>query len=160
MRKLAKSLLHLPFGKTVADGEMSKGIDQTQPVKGSSILQTSASPSLVVSSSEPPESTQQPMYPNGVETIDVDGYIGEGHRHPYKQPGLPRLPIPPLEDTLQRYVRALEGLQDAREHEATKRAVDDFLKGEGPRIQEKLIAYASDKARYVLLHSIDFDRDG
>jgi Choline/Carnitine o-acyltransferase len=58
---------------------------------------------------------------------------------------LPKLPIPDLEDTCRRYLRALEGLQDKNEHEATERAVDDFLHGEGPHIQERLKAWASTK---------------
>jgi hypothetical protein len=80
---------------------------------------------------------------HGVNRKGINGQIQMDHK-------FPRLPIPPLEETLRRYVRALEGLQDAREHQATKRAVDDFLKGEGPKIQEKLITYAEDRARYVI----------
>ena len=60
---------------------------------------------------------------------------------------LPKLPIPPLEDTCARYLRALEGLQDNKEHELTKRAVENFLHGEGPKIQERLKDYAKDRAR-------------
>ena len=63
------------------------------------------------------------------------------------QAQLPKLPIPPLEETLRRYVRALEGLQDKREQECTARAVEDFLKNDGPRIQEKLKAYAATRDR-------------
>ena len=66
------------------------------------------------------------------------------------QSSLPKLPIPTLEETCKRYLRALEGLQDPEEHARTKVAVDEFLQGDGPRIQEKLKAYAEDKARYVL----------
>lgn len=62
---------------------------------------------------------------------------------------LPKLPVPPLEDTLKRYLRALRALQDDREHEQTKRAVEEFLQDEGPRIQEQLIAYAKDKDSYI-----------
>lgn len=58
---------------------------------------------------------------------------------------LPKLPIPNLDDTCRRYLRALEGLQVREEHEATKRAVDEFLHGEGPRLQERLKAWASTK---------------
>lgn len=76
-----------------------------------------------------------------------NGTNGNSKQHPYPQTDLPRLPIPPLEDSLRRYLRALEGLQDSREHEATKRAVEEFLHGEGPRLQDKLVAYAKDKAR-------------
>lgn len=65
------------------------------------------------------------------------------------QSSIPKLPIPPLEETCGRYLRALEGLQDEAEHERTKAAVEEFLKGEGPRLQEKLKEYAADKARCV-----------
>ncbi len=64
-----------------------------------------------------------------------------------RQSELPKLPVPPLEETCERYLRALEGLQDAKDHEETKRAVDDFLKNDGPRIQERLKVWAEDKAR-------------
>ncbi|KAH9948648.1 acyltransferase ChoActase/COT/CPT [Amylocystis lapponica] len=66
-----------------------------------------------------------------------------------RQHELPKLPIPPLEDTCKRYLIALQGLQDRKEHEETKRAVEDFLKAEGPRIQEHLKSYAEDKASYI-----------
>lgn len=64
-----------------------------------------------------------------------------------RQDELPKLPIPPLEESLKRYLRALEGLQDAQEHEETKIAVHDFLHNEGPAIQERLKTWAEDKAR-------------
>ncbi|KAM5531138.1 hypothetical protein V8D89_015205 [Ganoderma adspersum] len=66
-----------------------------------------------------------------------------------RQGELPKLPIPPLEETCRRYLRALEGLQDPKEHEETKRAVDDFLQHDGPRVQERLKEYAKDKASYI-----------
>lgn len=78
---------------------------------------------------------------------------GDTTHHPHPQKELPRLPIPPLEDSLRRYLRALEGLQNAREHAATKRAVEDFLHGEGPLLHNKLVEYAKDKARCVMLKS-------
>ncbi|KAK2460704.1 hypothetical protein APHAL10511_007174 [Amanita phalloides] len=62
---------------------------------------------------------------------------------------LPRLPIPPLDDTCRRYLRALECLQDEHEHTLTKAAVQDFLQTDGPRIQEKLKEYAKDRASYI-----------
>lgn len=68
-----------------------------------------------------------------------------------RQSELPKLPIPPLEETCSRYLRALEGLQDPRDHEETKKAVDEFLREDGPRIQERLKAWAEDKARYAPL---------
>ena len=68
-----------------------------------------------------------------------------------RQGDLPKLPIPPLEETCKRYLRALEGLQDRKEHEETKRVVEEFLNHDGPRAQERLNEYAKDKARCVLL---------
>ena len=68
-----------------------------------------------------------------------------------RQHELPKLPVPPLEETCDRYLRALEGLQDPKDHEETKRAVEDFLHGEGPLIQQRLIEWAQDKARCVIL---------
>lgn len=65
------------------------------------------------------------------------------------QSRLPKLPIPPLEDTCKRYLKALEALQDKHEHEATTAAVQEFLLGEGPRIQQELIEWAKDKASYI-----------
>ena len=60
---------------------------------------------------------------------------------------LPTLPIPPLEDTCRRYLRALEGLQEPDEHARTKMAVEEFLDGDGPRIQARLKSWAATKAR-------------
>lgn len=66
------------------------------------------------------------------------------------QDNLPKLPIPPLEDTCRRYLKALEALQDEKEHELTKEAVKDFLENDGPKIQEKLLEWAKDRARCVI----------
>ncbi|KAF9528240.1 carnitine acetyl transferase [Crepidotus variabilis] len=65
------------------------------------------------------------------------------------QDSLPKLPIPPLEDTCNRYLRALAALQDEKEHEATKAVVQEFLKDEGPKLHEMLKEYAEDKASYI-----------
>ncbi|KIL68457.1 hypothetical protein M378DRAFT_71453 [Amanita muscaria Koide BX008] len=62
---------------------------------------------------------------------------------------LPKLPIPSLEDTCRRYLRALECLQDEQEHAQTRLAVHDFLQQDGPRIHDKLTEYASNKASYI-----------
>jgi len=65
---------------------------------------------------------------------------------------LPSLPIPTLEDTCCRYLRALEGLQEPDEHARTKRAVEEFLNGDGPRAQARLKSWAANKARWGLIH--------
>ncbi|TFY81213.1 hypothetical protein EWM64_g2802 [Hericium alpestre] len=79
----------------------------------------------------------------------------EGQQTAGKKTKLPKLPIPDLEDTCRRYLTALEGLQDPTDHEHTRHAVEQFLNGEGPRIQEKLKAWAEKKDRYesYLSHS-------
>ncbi|KAF9809373.1 hypothetical protein IEO21_07414 [Rhodonia placenta] len=72
-----------------------------------------------------------------------------GSRTFARQHELPRLPIPSLEDTCRRYLTALEGLQDAKEHERTRRAVEEFLHHDGQKWQEQLKGYAEDKASYI-----------
>lgn len=67
---------------------------------------------------------------------------------------LPALPIPPLEDTCRRYLRALESLQEPDEHARTKQAVENFLKGDGPRIQERLKSWAANKARWGSVYAL------
>lgn len=82
----------------------------------------------------------------------VDSLLPRSGRTLAFQDKLPKLPIPPLEDTCRRYLRALESLQDEHEHARTKAAVQDFLQSDGPRIQEKLKEYAKDRARYDALY--------
>jgi len=65
------------------------------------------------------------------------------------QSQLPNLPVPPLEDTCRRYLEALKALQDEKEHEITKRAVQAFLRSDGPRVQQSLIEYAKNKPSYI-----------
>ncbi|KAK1968787.1 choline/Carnitine O-acyltransferase [Colletotrichum eremochloae] len=65
------------------------------------------------------------------------------------QDKLKHLPIPELEDTAQKYLKALKPLQSAREHAETKQAVQEFLRHDGPLLQEKLKAYAQDKTSYI-----------
>ena len=55
-----------------------------------------------------------------------------------------------MEDTCKRYLKALEGLQDPKDYARTKAAVDSFLQGEGPKIQDKLLKWAETKDRYVI----------
>jgi carnitine O-acetyltransferase len=74
------------------------------------------------------------------------------------QDRLPHLPIPPLEDTCKRYLKALEALQDEYEHEETKKAVKDFLENDGPRIQQKLIEWGKRKDRCVWTHTRSVSR--
>ncbi|KAI9807550.1 MAG: hypothetical protein M1825_005490 [Sarcosagium campestre] len=65
------------------------------------------------------------------------------------QDDLPKLPIPELEVTCSRYLEALRPLQSSREHEDTKQAVKEFLKSDGPSLQERLKRYATGKTSYI-----------
>lgn len=79
--------------------------------------------------------TQPPSVPNGKPTAEQD---------------LPKLPLPKLEDTCKRYLRALEGLQDEEEHARTKGVVMDFLEsGEGAKWHRKLEEYNDGVDSYI-----------
>ncbi|KAL4915123.1 Choline/Carnitine o-acyltransferase-domain-containing protein [Aspergillus aurantiobrunneus] len=65
------------------------------------------------------------------------------------QDSLPKLPIPDLDSTCRKYLNALSPLQSPKEQEETKAAVRDFLKSDGPGLQEKLLKYASSQTSYI-----------
>ncbi|KAK0705336.1 Choline/Carnitine o-acyltransferase-domain-containing protein [Lasiosphaeris hirsuta] len=66
-----------------------------------------------------------------------------------QQEKLPKLPIPNLEKTCERYLTALKPLQSNREHSDTRHAVHEFLRGEGPELNEKLKKYAEGRTSYI-----------
>ncbi|KAL1622288.1 carnitine O-acetyltransferase yat1 [Neofusicoccum ribis] len=78
-------------------------------------------------------------------------------RNPNSKPGitfaaqdkLPKLPIPDLESSCDKYLAALEPLQSPKEHHETRSAIREFLKAEGPELQEKLKKYAAGKSNYI-----------
>ena len=65
------------------------------------------------------------------------------------QDKLPKLPIPDLEHSMEKYLAALKPLQTGREYAETQVAVDEFLKAEGPELQERLKKYATGKTSYI-----------
>lgn len=81
-----------------------------------------------------------------IRFLDEELSSGETFKN---QNQLPKLPIPDLQDTTRRYLSALKPLQSPKEHEATKKAVEEFLINEGPKLQEKLKTYATDKSSYI-----------
>ncbi|KAK7607857.1 carnitine acetyl transferase-like protein [Phyllosticta paracitricarpa] len=78
-------------------------------------------------------------------------------KNPNSKPGitfaaqdkLPTLPIPELESTCNKYLAALAPLQSPKEQRETRAAVREFLKNDGPDLQEKLKKYAAGKANYI-----------
>ncbi|KKZ68392.1 carnitine O-acetyltransferase [[Emmonsia] crescens] len=59
---------------------------------------------------------------------------------------LPRLPVPALEETGQRYLKSVHPLLTESEFKKTSKAVEDFIKpgGEGEPLQKRLLARAAD----------------
>ncbi|KAI9813914.1 MAG: hypothetical protein M1832_006061 [Thelocarpon impressellum] len=76
---------------------------------------------------------------------------------PQRKPGitfaaqdkLPKLPIPELESSSQRYLESLRPLQSEREHGDTAAAVQEFLRAEGPVLQARLKKYSTGKSSYI-----------
>ena len=56
------------------------------------------------------------------------------------------LPIPPLDDTLERILTATQAVNDEDTVAQTRRAIDDFRQGVGPQLQEKLEDFAQQQA--------------
>ena len=65
------------------------------------------------------------------------------------QDKLPKLPIPDLKSTCEKYLYALKCLQSHREHQSTIAAVREFLKQDGPELDERLKKYATGKTSYI-----------
>ena len=65
------------------------------------------------------------------------------------QSALKKLPIPELHDTCRKYLDAVRPLQTPREHKETEAAVKEFLKTDGPELQERLKKYAATKPSYI-----------
>ncbi|KAK9471422.1 acyltransferase ChoActase/COT/CPT [Dipodascopsis tothii] len=65
------------------------------------------------------------------------------------QDKLKKLPIPPLEESIKRYLAAVKPLQTPREHEDTQAAAAEFLQKHGPELQQKLIKYAASRSSYI-----------
>lgn len=128
----------------------------TQP---SSLDSTLASKEVTMSSSEVNGSTRSEVSArNSAASFPSEAKDPLGHHtNPNSRPGitfahqdkLPKLPIPELESSCKKYLAALKPLQSPKEHSDTVIAVQDFLKSDGPILQEKLKKYASGKANYI-----------
>ncbi|TWU74922.1 hypothetical protein ED733_004585 [Metarhizium rileyi] len=80
-------------------------------------------------------------------------HSGESHRDGgitfAAQDSLPKLPIPDLSSTCDKYLEALGPLQTPRERAETELAVREFLSTDGQELQEKLQKYAQGKTSYI-----------
>ena len=54
---------------------------------------------------------------------------------------LPRLPVPPLEITIERYLKSVKPLLSRIEYEKYSLIANDFLNGQGQTLQKRLIDY-------------------
>jgi carnitine O-acetyltransferase len=79
-------------------------------------------------------------------TLPYDAKPGITFAH---QESLPKLPIASLEDVCRKYLEAVRPLQTKREHAETVAAVREFLKTDGPELQERLKKYAGTKSSYI-----------
>ena len=120
-------------------------------------MPTSLNESLA--SSQPPDSDTDRSSQNGNVKTDYSRIEREplASYTPKNKPGitfasqdkLPKLPIPELENTCTKYIEALRPLQSRREQGDTSAAVHEFLKNEGPELQERLRKYATGKTSYI-----------
>ncbi|MCJ1395846.1 hypothetical protein MMC18_008732 [Xylographa bjoerkii] len=94
-----------------------------------------------LASSQPPNGDSEPSSAQKSKPKPGITYAG--------QDKLPKLPIPTLEDTCKRYLDALRPLQSHREQSETEAAVQEFLRRDGPILQEKLKKYATGKSSYI-----------
>ncbi|KAH8868772.1 Choline O-acetyltransferase [Schistosoma japonicum] len=73
-----------------------------------------------------------------------------GNTKGFKKP-LPRLPVPDLHNTLDRYLRLIAPVVSKEDFERTKQLVEEFGKpdGEGEKLQNLLKEYAKTKVNWV-----------
>jgi len=86
-----------------------------------------------------------------VKPVSVTRVSGRYLTH---QRGLPGLPVPPLQQTCERYISALEPIVEAEELRHAKELVAEFQKagGVGERLQRGLEARARSTENWVRLH--------
>ncbi|KAL3285273.1 hypothetical protein HHI36_019383 [Cryptolaemus montrouzieri] len=65
------------------------------------------------------------------------------------QGSLPRLPLPSVHETAQRYLRSVRPLQDDQQYEKTKQLAEEFEKGIGKKLQRYLILKSWWSSNYV-----------
>ncbi|OJD18285.1 hypothetical protein AJ78_01661 [Emergomyces pasteurianus Ep9510] len=118
-----------PLGETLAENANSK-----TPKLPNGISETREKPRGAMAGTDTADSSSNPVH-NGITFANQDS--------------LPKLPIPDLESTCSKYLECLAPLQSPREQEESKAAVHEFLKTDGPELQDKLKNYATSKSSYI-----------
>eukprot|EP00126_Sphaerothecum_destruens_P014106 Sdes_comp24229_c0_seq1m22232 len=73
------------------------------------------------------------------------------------QKSLPRLPIPQLNSTLEKYLLTVKPLLTASEFETTQKSVDKFRQEEGPKLHQQLLEFDSKNKDTSYLSEVWFD---
>lgn len=63
------------------------------------------------------------------------------------QGSLQRLPIPSLDETMNKFLASVVALQNSEDQAETERTVEDFRNGDGPKLQQMLVDYEAEGAR-------------
>jgi carnitine O-acetyltransferase len=90
-----------------------------------------------------PKGNQNDVGTNGSQQQQPKGITFAG------QDSLAKLPIPDLQSSCDKYLESLKPLQSPREHQDTTAAVREFLKADGPELNERLRRYATGKTSYI-----------
>jgi carnitine O-acetyltransferase len=77
---------------------------------------------------------------NGTNGMPDKYKIANGTTYSY-QDRMPRLPIPSLDETLDKFPLMVAALQDEKQRQRTKEIVEQFRNGDGPKLQQMLIEY-------------------
>lgn len=134
-RHLHNSTLVLPNDcLVVVDQESSR--HSTTPSSSRLLIPPSDASAVSCGSSIQPQSAR-----NLIQL--TSNHVGSGVTYA-GQDSLPRLPIPDLNETLEKFQYRLEALQDETQRELTQRVVQEFLDGEGPKLQEALREYEAE----------------
>lgn len=75
------------------------------------------------------------------------------------QKHLPSLPVPDLNSTLQKYLKSVKALVSPTDHLKTQSIVNDFLKNEGPTLQERLLLHKAEMEKKGRSWFIDWWND-
>ncbi|KAJ5123856.1 uncharacterized protein N7515_007681 [Penicillium bovifimosum] len=93
-------------------------------------------------------STPLTMAPRRAASSVPEGYkedLSKGNMLRFED-SLPRLPVPPLEETGRRYLKSVHAVVSESEYQRTKSAVEEFIRpgGQGESLQKRLLARAAD----------------
>ncbi|XP_061163747.1 carnitine O-acetyltransferase-like isoform X2 [Saccostrea echinata] len=83
-----------------------------------------------------------------LQRMQTDGKLFVGRMFSV-QDSLPKLPVPPLEQTLQKYLRSVRPLLTDEEYVNTQKVVEDFKRDPGPKLQSLLEKRAQKETNWL-----------